>query len=81
MTRSFRPIAVPSNVHSAVKALFSRMNEREVNETELAEISGLSQGTVSSWISKKRSPPNVMNLEAALNVVGLTICVQERPSA
>lgn len=69
-------LAVPAHTHPLVRMLFLRMNTEMTTITEVAARAGLRRGTISDW--RYNREPTVSNLDAALNVMGLRLCVKEK---
>lgn len=79
MRLRFRPNTPPANAHRAVKRLFVECNAQQLTSADLSERSGINKNTIKDW--RTRTAPTVDNLEAALNVLGLTLCVGELEDA
>jgi hypothetical protein len=76
VTTRFRPTPVPSSLHPVVKRLFVEMNEQQCTDKLMAKRSGVNNWTISAW--RHRTIPNVRNIEACLNVLGLELYVRQR---
>lgn len=66
--RRFRKHMVPSNVHPLVRKLFEDMNREQIGILDMSERSGVNKNTINDW--KKRSVPNIANLDACFSVLG-----------
>lgn len=66
--RRFRKHSVPQNVHPLVKKLFEQMNQEQIGVLDMSERSGVNKNTINDW--KKRSVPNIANLDACFMVLG-----------
>ncbi len=73
---TFRPTPVPATAHRAVQHLFAEMNAQRCTDGTMATRSGINAWTLSAW--RHRTKPNVDNLEAALNVLGLELVVRPK---
>lgn len=69
----FRHIATPDGTHPLVRPLIARCNELRMPMSEVCRRAGLDDQTLEKW--RKTTNPTVINLEAALNVVGLRLAV------
>lgn len=77
--RKFRPMIVPAKAHPLVRKLFVEMNHQQLGMLDLSERSGVNKNTIKDW--KKRSIPQVHNLAACFNVLGLTLTVKRSDHA
>jgi len=71
-TRIFRPKALgrpDKNAHPLVRALFAEMRRQQVTMIEMQERAGVARETIASWRDVRT--PDLVNLEACLNVLGL----------
>jgi transcriptional regulator with XRE-family HTH domain len=59
--------------HPFVGILFDEMEKRQLTASYVARVSGVSRATINEW--KNRSNPNITNLEACLNAIGLEMRV------
>lgn len=73
--QKFKPHNLPKKGHPLVRLLYEELNKRELRLFELAADSGICEGTIKEW--KRRCNPNILNMEACLNVLGLTLTVTE----
>lgn len=71
--RIYRKHSVPENVHPLVKRLFEEMNKEQIGVLDMAERSGVNKNTINDW--KKRSVPNIVNLDACFSVLGRKVGV------
>ena len=69
--RAFHRLSIPTNTHPLVKLLFIEMNEQQIGLLDMAERSGVSKNTICAW--KRRVVPNLVNLDACFNVLGMKI--------
>lgn len=72
--RQFRRLSVPARAHPLVRRMFEEMNHQQIGMLDLAERSGVNKNTIRDW--KNRSVPNVHNLAACLNVLGLELTLK-----
>lgn len=72
--RSFRRLSVPTQAHPLVRLMFEEMNRQQLGMLDLSERSGVNKNTIKDW--KKRSIPQVHNLAACFNALGLTLTVK-----
>ena len=68
VTRWKRPVPLPKHVAPYVRQLFVALNKRHQTIPEVAEVSGVGGGTISSW--RYTCGPGAANLDAALHAVG-----------
>lgn len=83
MSKKYQPVAVDSRVghrvqlepgvNPLVREFFRHMKDRRIRCKDLAELSGINGCTLANW--RKRKMPNVSNLEAALNAMGLRLAI------
>ena len=71
--RLFRPVYIPQNVHPLVQRLFIEMNRQQIGILDLAERAGIGRDTINGW--KKKSTPNLANLDACFGVLGMSLQV------
>lgn len=69
--RKFRAISIPAYVNPIVRTLFEQMNREQLGVLDMSERSGINKNTIKEW--RSRSLPNIANLEACYNVLGLTL--------
>ena len=69
--RQFRRHRTPERAHPLVRRLFDEMNHQCIGVLDLADRSGLNKNTISDW--RYHTIPNVANLEACYNVLGMTL--------
>lgn len=62
---------IPEHAHPLVRALFVEMNHQRKTMLEVAVDAGLARSTLRLW--KTESEPQLANLEACFNVLGLTL--------
>lgn len=72
--RQFRSLKVPEHVDPLVRRLFVEMNRQQIGLLDMAERSGVNKNTICDW--KRRTSPQVHNLMACYNVLGLKLCVK-----
>jgi len=72
--RTFRRLSVPMQAHPLVSRMFEEMNRQQIGMLDLAERSGVNKNTIKDW--KTRSIPQVHNLAACMNVLGLDLTVK-----
>jgi len=63
-----------TRAHPLVKKLYRLMNDKGVSTIELAAAAGVDRSTIQKWQQGKG--PNLVNLEACLNVAGYKLVVQ-----
>lgn len=71
MRNDFRLHTIPDKAHPLVKLLFVEMNKQSVSIPVLSKKAGLGDETLVNW--RVRYAPQVPNLEAAFNALGLTL--------
>lgn len=76
--RQFRRLTVPTRAHPLVRRLYEEMNRQQLGLLDLAERSGVNKNTIKDW--KDRSVPQVQNLAACFNVLGLELTVKKEKS-
>lgn len=59
------------NAHPIVVMLFDTMSEQEMKLATMAAMSGNSINALTDW--RYRTTPNIANLDASLNVVGMKL--------
>lgn len=75
-TRWRGKLPVPKHSHPLVRRLFRQINIEQATLTEVAARSGLRRATLSDW--RYRREPTLSNFNAALNVMGLELCIREK---
>lgn len=75
-TRWRGKLPVPHHTHPLVRQLFKEMNREMTTLTEVADRAGIRRGTISEW--RYRYTPRVSDLDAALNVLGLELCIRPK---
>ena len=65
--------------HRLVKVLHQKLLATDMTRNELGRRAGLSSHTLAEWWSAKKAP-GLYNIEAALNVFGMTIAVVDGTS-
>lgn len=85
-TRGARPVGycrwrgrlpIPKHAHPLVRELYRAMNAQQTTLTEVATRAGMKRQAIADWGRKHH--PRVSELEAALNVLGLRLAVEEMP--
>lgn len=74
--RTFRRLLPPEGAHPLVRRLFEEMNHQQIGILDMSERSGVNKNTINDW--KRRSMPQVHNLEACFTVLGLRMTVAKR---
>jgi hypothetical protein len=69
-------IKIAPNAHPCVKRFMEELNEQQTTFAEVAERSAVGVDTMRFW--QTRHMPRVDLLDAALNVLGLELCVRKR---
>jgi transcriptional regulator with XRE-family HTH domain len=64
--------------HPAVRRIFTEAAAQQCPIQDLSDKSGIGKATLHDW-KRGRSCPNVGDLEAVLNVLGLTLTTKELP--
>ena len=72
MPQPFVPRPIPRGADPRVKRLFEEMLAQKMPAQRLGKLAGISDKTIRDWQTKT---PSVANLEACLNVLGLTLAV------
>lgn len=67
---------IPQHAHPLVRELFSLVRRRGVTLRSVARKAGLHEDIFTAW--RRESSPNVVSLEAALNVLGHELVVQRK---
>lgn len=62
---------IPEHAHPLVRALFAEMNRQRKTMLEVSVAAGMARSTLRLW--KTESEPQLANLEACFNVLGLTL--------
>ena len=68
-------IPIPKGCHPLVRKLIAECNKQGAAISELAEISGVSRGTITGW--RYTSTPSLENLIACFNVLGFDLVAVE----
>lgn len=66
-------IRIPEHVHPLVRRLFREMNRQDATINEVAGRAGVNDSTMRHWL--RRSNPNLVQIEACFNAIGLTLKV------
>lgn len=74
--RDFRRLSIPRKAHPVVQKLWEAMNHHRICVEDVAERSGVAAKTIIAWRTQRN--PNVTNIEACLNVVGLELTAKIR---
>ncbi|MBV5269020.1 MAG: helix-turn-helix transcriptional regulator [Afipia sp.] len=69
-------LPVPQKAHPLVRQFVDHANEQKTTIKEIATRAGMRRSTIGSWFHK--SAPSVVMLEAALNVLGLELCIRKK---
>lgn len=69
-------LPIPARAHPLVREFVQHANEQQTTLKEIAERGGIRRGTIGAWFYK--CTPRVDYLEAALNVLGLELCIRKR---
>lgn len=77
-TRWRGKLPIPKHAHPLVRQMFRRMNQEMTTVREVATRAGLRPGTISEW--RYSRTPNVIDLEAALNVLDCQLVIRSRSS-
>lgn len=80
MGEHFTPHPVPlalDPLDPLVRRLFLEMNAQRCSAQLLAERAGVNRNVIKDW--RTRTVPNVRNLQAALNVLGLELKIVHTP--
>ena len=72
--RRFRHMPIPQRAHPLVRRLYAEMNRQRIDVTDMAERTGIARNAINDW--KNRSNPQVQNLEACYNVLGMKLTVK-----
>ena len=64
-------LRVPDGCHPLVRRLFEEMNKQQIGVLDMADRSGVNKNTLGGW--KKRAIPNLINIDACYNVLGLRL--------
>lgn len=68
------PHKVPENVHPVVQRLYAEMNDQQATQVDVCERSGVCGHAIRDW--RRHGNPTLLDLEAVLNVLGLTLSVK-----
>jgi len=71
-----RKLAIPEHAHWTVKRLYEEMVARKITLEEASLDAGLSSGMIWRW--GQSTNPQIHNIEAALNAVGLELRIVMR---
>lgn len=72
--RSYRRMTIPEKAHPLVRRLYVEMNRQRTNPRDVEDRAGLGQFTINQWRTKRS--PDINAITAALNVLGLRLCVK-----
>lgn len=72
--RLFRKLSIPQHAHPIVRSLFKEMNKQQIGVVDLAKRAGVNKNTISGW--RKKSVPDLVNLEACLTALGKGISLK-----
>jgi len=75
-TRWRGKLPLPSHSHPLVRQFIGELNAQMTTIRECATRAGLGPKTVCDW--RYRTNPNLANFDAALNVLGLELCIRPR---
>lgn len=75
-TRWRGKLAIPEHAHPIVRRLIAEANQQETTMAEITQRAGLRRGAISQWT--RTNHPRVDQVEAALNVLDLTLVVGRR---
>lgn len=67
---------IPYDCHPVVTEFFEEMKQQKCTYKMMMERSGVDSQTLSAW--RTRTNPTITNLEACLNVLGLTLSVKRK---
>lgn len=67
---------VPEHAHPFVRRIFKETLSQQVLLKDLAKRSGIHISVLREW--KRRNKPKLLDVEAALNVLGLELVIRER---
>ena len=73
--RTFRKTTPPARAHPLVRRMFEEMAHQQIGILDMAERSGVNANTLKDW--RTRTVPNVANLSACLNVLGLELTIRK----
>ena len=68
-------MTAPVRAHPLVRALYDEMNRQQIGVLDLSERAGVNPNTLKDW--RTRTVPNVANLNACLNVLGLELTIRK----
>lgn len=74
MSRWRGKLPIPKHVSPLVRQFFRELNEQQTTISEVAERAPFRRGTISDW--RYRRDPTLSNFNAALNVIGLELCIK-----
>lgn len=70
-----RPLTIPKRAHPFVKRLYEQMNREDISPREVERRAGIGKMVINEWRTQRH--PHITCLAAALEVVGLRLCVRE----
>ena len=73
--RRFKRLSVPDHAHPLVRRLFTEMNQQQIGILDMAERAGVNKNTLGDW--KNRAVPNIANIDACYNVLGLRLGIEK----
>jgi hypothetical protein len=76
MRQRFTRLKLPEHTHWLVRRLFEEMNEQRICMMDVSERAGLNKNTMENW--RRRTSPTLLNIEAALNVLGYELTIRRR---
>ena len=68
-----KKVTIPEGVHPFVKFVFASMRDQRLGYGVVQEKAGVHRGLLSNWRTKYT--PNIVNLEAILNVLGYKLAI------
>lgn len=69
-------LPMPEKAHPLVRQFVEHANDQMTTLKDVARRAGMRRSTIGSWFTK--STPRVDMLEAALNVLGLELCIRKK---
>lgn len=75
-TRWRGKLVIPESCHPLVRKLLEIMNRDMTCMREVERRAGLRPGTIGGW--RRRSSPQLVNIEACFNVLGYGLTVKEK---
>lgn len=76
MMRRFKRVGLPKRSHPVIHRLFEEMNAQQIGVLDMSDRTGIGQSTMKNW--RDKYSPSVGNVEACLNVLGLTLTVKKK---